>query len=295
MKKELLKNYYNSTNKLFFNEFNGESHAHFDALYGQIGLGDSIAFGGNEQGALYVFPIRETRTHVICSLKGRGYFATYNGGLQCLSKEACDFGDEYEELAPKPERWPLPAGAVVIAHENDSFGKRKGGDKIYKRGALIYSNCGNAMSASTYLWDRMIEPQRKVVTAAIRAHYGPYAHECAIKFAELYPSHSISKLITEALMELTELFGEEVKPSNEYKYSVTLPQMTSGNFGARQVESIWPTRAFVEKEGYAVTDRNLTTTLYFNESAVAIEALEKSSIWLGYVPEIRESIKAVTA
>ena len=92
---ELLRDYYNSANPMRFYEFNGDgpnTHGHFGKIYKNAGV-EGGSWGGDQSGAIYVWPMRMSHNKVVCCLIGRGVFAHYDNVLQVLPLEACVFYD----------------------------------------------------------------------------------------------------------------------------------------------------------------------------------------------------------
>jgi hypothetical protein len=107
---ELLRDYYSEKRKLTFLEFDGQFHAHFDAIYGN----SSVTFGGDEQGAVYVWPRKVKNGKLVCLLIGRGKFKHYKG-IQILSLNSVQFYPEIEGENVTPEQ--------CCSEEQDFFSK----------------------------------------------------------------------------------------------------------------------------------------------------------------------------
>ena len=84
---EKLRDYYSKEKPLKFFEFNGGFHSHFQALYSH-----SEPFGGNERGAIYVYPVRVSHGKLIVRLLGRGLWQKVNE-FQVINLESVEFVD----------------------------------------------------------------------------------------------------------------------------------------------------------------------------------------------------------
>ncbi len=91
---ENITNYHNAENPLIFHHFDGQYHAHFHAIYGMIGKKDPL-FGGNQKGAIYIYPTAIEGEDVVCVIRARGCFKKeYHGTTQKIPKNVCIFVEE---------------------------------------------------------------------------------------------------------------------------------------------------------------------------------------------------------
>lgn len=95
--KQLLRKNYSPTEPLVFHEFDGWYHGHFNALYNHTG------FGGDEEGAVYVWPQRILRGQLICHLVARGKHSAYHDTYQAMPASACRFYNTYGDQVTAEE------------------------------------------------------------------------------------------------------------------------------------------------------------------------------------------------
>jgi len=139
--------HYNNQNRLLFHQFPTEFHAHFDALYGQIGIKPGTIFGGNEKGAVKIFPtgINTRKGIIYVRLIGRGIWDGLNE-RQSIAASSCQFlNEEGEEVnAESAIAWHKAEQAEIAASakEDKCQERERKMPEVFRNVNRIHSSSG---------------------------------------------------------------------------------------------------------------------------------------------------------